>query len=250
MNTKQLQAALNELGFGPLVEDGIDGPKTRAAVESLKEAQTRAGIDADGIPGPITRAALSDPKSSTEAPTRIPAVNPTGMITSELGLREIASHEGIVLNPYKDSVGVWTIGIGHTARAGGLDPTSVEAISLEQVMELFATDISKFENRVRAAFAGYPIKQHQFDAAVSFDYNTGSIDSATWPKLVKQGASDAEVETSFMQWRKPPEIIDRRKAECKLFLTGHYSGDGKVSVYPAVNGNVQWSKGKRQELPL
>ncbi|WP_428141663.1 glycoside hydrolase family protein, partial [Bradyrhizobium sp.] len=34
----------------------------------------------------------------------------------------LISHEGIVLSRYKDSVGVWTIGVGHTKAAGNPDP--------------------------------------------------------------------------------------------------------------------------------
>lgn len=37
-------------------------------------------------------------------------VSPEGMFT-------LALHEGLVPGPYRDSVGVWTYGIGHTSRA-------------------------------------------------------------------------------------------------------------------------------------
>lgn len=41
---------------------------------------------------------------------------------SPRGLVEIASHEGIVNAPHRDSKGIWTVGIGHTASAGDPDP--------------------------------------------------------------------------------------------------------------------------------
>jgi hypothetical protein len=51
-----LQAALNQLGASPpLVEDGIVGPKTRAALEAW---QLRHGLTADGLLGPATLTAL------------------------------------------------------------------------------------------------------------------------------------------------------------------------------------------------
>ena len=40
------------------------------------------------------------------------------MTVSRRGVLEIAEHEGIVLGPYRDSAGVWTYGVGHTAGAG------------------------------------------------------------------------------------------------------------------------------------
>ena len=48
------------------------------------------------------------------------------MITvSRRGVLEIAGHEGIVLGPYRDSAGVWTYGVGHTAGAGAPDPSAM-----------------------------------------------------------------------------------------------------------------------------
>ena len=44
------------------------------------------------------------------------------MKISTRGILEIAEHEGIVPAPYRDSVGVWTWGIGHTKGAGDPDP--------------------------------------------------------------------------------------------------------------------------------
>lgn len=48
---KAIQNKLNRLGFGPLDEDGEDGPKTQAAVKAF---QSKYGLNADGIAGPIT----------------------------------------------------------------------------------------------------------------------------------------------------------------------------------------------------
>lgn len=168
---------------------------------------------------------------------------------SRKGLIEIASHEAIVLSPYLDSVGVWTVGIGHTASAGDPDP-SVERreFSLDEIMDIFARDIEKFERRVRRAF-GRSLTQEQFDAAVSFDFNTGGIHRATWVKRFNEGKDD-QARIAFMAWRKPKEIVPRRKKERDLFFDGKYSTDGMVSVYPASStGAVLWSQGKRVSLP-
>ena len=44
------------------------------------------------------------------------------MKTSSKGIAALVNHEDIVPAPYKDSVGVWTYGVGHTAGAGAPDP--------------------------------------------------------------------------------------------------------------------------------
>lgn len=171
------------------------------------------------------------------------------MKTSERGLAEIASHEGIVMSKYKDSVGVWTIGIGHTKNAGAPDPEKLkDALPLDKIMQIFASDIKKFENRVLSAFTR-TLTQAQFDAAVSFDFNTGGILRASWVKQFNKG-DDQAARHSFMKWRKPREIIPRRQAECNLFFDGRYSANGKVNVYRATSvGRVMWSSGKQVQLP-
>lgn len=171
------------------------------------------------------------------------------MKTSQRGMAEIAAHEGIVLSKYKDSVGVWTIGIGHTKSAGAPDPVSIKGdLSVQNVMEIFARDIEKFERRVLKAFTRR-LSQSQFDAAVSFDFNTGGIHRATWVKLFNSG-NDQSAKLAFMKWRKPREIIPRRQAECDLFFNGQYSGDGTANVYSATTkGKVLWSSGRKVRLP-
>ncbi len=169
---------------------------------------------------------------------------------SREGLIEIAAHEGIVTSPYKDSVGVWTFGIGHTAGAGAPHPAKMKkgvAQPISTIMKLFETDVTKFEKRVRAAFT-VKLTQKQFDAAVSFDFNTGSIHKATWVKLFNAG-DVAGAKEAFMNWRKPAEIIPRRKKERDLFFKGKYSSNGQANVYPAsTSGRVQWSSGKRANV--
>ena len=58
--TLGVQKALNFLaaprGGAQLVEDGVSGPKTRAAISAF---QTAKGLKADGVVGLFTRAALA-----------------------------------------------------------------------------------------------------------------------------------------------------------------------------------------------
>lgn len=167
------------------------------------------------------------------------------MRTSLEGRVEIAAHEGIVQSRYKDSVGVWTIGIGHTKAAGGVDPVKVtRELSIPEVFEIFSEDLPKYEKRVRKAFTRN-LTQSQFDAAVSFDFNTGGIHKASWVRHFNAG-NDTAAKKAFMSWSKPKEIIPRRKAERDLFFTGNYSSNGMANVYPASpSGRVLWGKGKR-----
>ena len=101
------------------------------------------------------------------------------MRTSLAGAFSIIAHEAIVLTRYRDSRGVWTIGVGHTAAAGAPDPAAFGgAMTLGQAIELFRRDLAQFERRVNAAFE-VKLRQHEFDAAVSFDFNNGGAEG-TW----------------------------------------------------------------------
>jgi len=110
---------------------------------------------------------------------------------------------------------------------------------------MFARDLAKYETRVRKAFT-VPLAQHEFDAAVSFDFNTGAINRASWVEMINKGDRQA-ARAAFMRWNKPAEIIGRREKERDLFFTGRYSGNGMVMVYPSdtSSGRVLWNKGKR-----
>lgn len=159
------------------------------------------------------------------------------------GLIALIGHEGIVLSRYKDSVGVWTIGVGHTAAAGGLNPaTFTGTLTITQAIELLRTDIAKYEKAVDAAVK-VPLKQYEFDALVSFHYNTGAIDRAELTKSLN-GGMKAKAGQQFLNYLKPPEIGKRRRAESKLFLDGVYPAP-VATIYPtSKDGAIQWGKGR------
>jgi len=169
------------------------------------------------------------------------------MQTSIEGLIALIGHEGIVLSPYRDSVGVWTIGVGHTRAAGGLDPGTFKGkLTLQQVVDLLRDDIKKYEADVMRAVK-VPLKQHEFDALVSFHFNTGGIGRANLTKSLNAG-DKAKAAAQFMHWVTPKEITERRMAERDLFLTGRYP-KATGTIYPATpGGRVVWGQGKRVDL--
>lgn len=152
------------------------------------------------------------------------------MRLSDKGLLEIAEHEGIVPAPYMDSVGVWTFGVGHTAAAGGVNPSTLPRgmpsnldAAIDEALRVFREDVVKYEDRVNRAVK-VPLAQHEFDALVSFDFNTGGIHRAKLTARIN--AHDAKASEGFMGWLKPPEIRKRRVAEKALYDTGNYDANG------------------------
>ncbi|WP_206615049.1 lysozyme [Mesobaculum littorinae] len=162
------------------------------------------------------------------------------MQLSDRGLLEIAEHEGIVPAPYRDSVGVGTWGIGHTKGAGDPDPAKMARAmpndldaAIDTVLDQFRLDVARYDARVSEAIT-VPLAQHQHDALVSFDLNTGGIYRANLTAAINRG--DADAAEHFFGWLRPPEIRDRRTAEKRLFETGDYDANGDRIAIWRTNG--------------
>jgi len=162
------------------------------------------------------------------------------MKTSFNGKMQLLAEEGFVLAPYRDSVGVWTVYAGHTKAAGGRNPEAMfrgmpenRNIALREGLDMFAKDLLEYEDAVNEAVK-VPLLQHEFDALVSFHYNTGGIYRAALTKALNAGNRE-KAAGAFMGWVKPKSIIGRRKREQALFRTGKYSGT-PVPIY-GTDGN-------------
>lgn len=170
-------------------------------------------------------------------------------ITARTAL-ELASHEGLVRQAYKDSVGVWTWSIGITSASGhNVDRYINNPQSIEKCLDVYVWALEKYADAVRKVFASKPLNEAQFAAAVSFHYNTGAIARAAWVK--KWLAGDvAGAKKSFMDWSKPKEIIPRRQKERDLFFDGKWSNNGTITEYTRVqdNGQIDWSSAKRTNI--
>lgn len=160
------------------------------------------------------------------------------MKTSERGRAFVAAQEGVVTRAYRDVAGVWTIGVGHTAAAGPPTPVAGMTISREEAFRILADDLPRYELRVGTAFGA--TAQHVFDGAVSFDFNTGAIDRATWVKdfLARRPAT---ARANLMKWtraggRTVAGLVRRRAAETKLIFDADY---GSGSEAPASSAEMR-----------
>jgi lysozyme len=121
--------------------------------------------------------------------------------------------------PYVDPVGVLTIGWGHTNHH---EPkfTSSSVWSQQQCDDALAGVMATFEAHV-AKQAKVPLTQYEFDALVSWSYNTGGPETATlWRKL--NAGDKASVPSELAKWnRGGGKVLNgltrRRKSEGELF---------------------------------
>ncbi len=166
-------------------------------------------------------------------------------------LAELISHEGIVLEAYKDSKGVWTWGIGVTDASGHkVLRYKDNPQSLSKVIDIFEWLVrTKYLPSVRSAFRK-TLTEEQLAAALSFHYNTGAIGRASWVKSFNEGEVD-KARLEIMNWRSPSAIIPRREKERDLFFKGEWSNKGTALLYTRVNKpsyTPQWSSAKEVEI--
>ena len=118
----------------------------------------------------------------------------------------------------------WTIGWGATGKniAPGTVWTRKECDDrLERDLIRYASDVTK-------ALDGSPTSQAQFDAMVSFHYNTGAIGRATLTKRHKAADYQGSL-AEFARWNRAggrvlKGLSRRRAAEAKLYASNGASG--------------------------
>lgn len=157
-----------------------------------------------------------------------------GMCISSMGVALIQQFEGLSLTPYYDSVGVLTIGYGHTQSVSpGMTITFAQARELlDQDIAAHATGIFKYIK--------VKLSQNQFDALASFHMNLGAdilSGSALLTHINRKNWSAAanEMKRYVYAGRAVLEgLVKRRNAEAALFLEGnveknHVKG-GKITM--------------------
>jgi GH24 family phage-related lysozyme (muramidase) len=147
------------------------------------------------------------------------------MRTSKDGVEFIASFEGFVDHPYRDAVGVWTIGYGHT----GPGTQTMGRISQQRGLALLAADVGTAEAAVNGLHL--QLSQSQFDALVSIVFNCGGgilAASKTLGQALREPGMrrvpDAIKIYCHAGGRELPGLVRRRNAEAAMWATASPQG--------------------------
>lgn len=154
------------------------------------------------------------------------------MKISDQGLAALELEEGVVLRAYRDVAGVWTIGAGLTAASGVVKPAAGMVITRQEADELLREALRRYEAEVEIAMtvttnAVTRPQQNEFDAGLSFHWNTGAIGKASWVRRWQQKAARAVIIDSLKQWARSggkvlPSLEARREREALMLLDGVY----------------------------
>lgn len=156
----------------------------------------------------------------------------TLMTTSQNGINLIKGFESCKLYAYRDSVGIPTIGYGHTKGVKmGMSITQSQAESF------LKDDLKPCEQALNRI--GVNFTQNQFDALVSWIFNLGEgrFKSSTMYKKIISKASDTDITDQMIKWHnagnKPLLGLKRRRvAEANMFI-------GKEVYYLDSTNNIK-----------
>ena len=162
------------------------------------------------------------------------------MELSLIGRAVLIAREGARLEAYRDSVGVWTIGVGHTSAAGAPKVTPGLTITAQECDAIFERDVARFARTV-ADNVPRELPQHAFDALVSLCFNIGQGAFLRSTLLRRLRAGDmAGAAEAILMWNRPSAILDRRHGEYDQFRTPYATalprarrGDPKAVPAPA-----------------
>ncbi len=152
------------------------------------------------------------------------------MELSSNGIAVIKNFEGLRLNAYRDSAGIWTIGYGSTRYHDQKAVKPGDKLANEKQADvLFIATLAQYVAAVNKAVK-VPLTQNQFDALVSIVYNvgTGITTKSTLFRVLNEG-DYLEAADQFLVWNKITDpntgqkvthqgLLARRRQERGLFL--------------------------------
>ena len=146
------------------------------------------------------------------------------MKISQNGIDLIKRFEGCRFNPYRDSIGLWTIGYGHLIGDGKSLPSGFNRVfTQKEIDDFLVNDLLHVESGI-SVLIRVPITQNQFDALCSFCYNlgVGTLQKSTLLKDLNASLWDAAandiLKFHFAGGVSIPGLIKRRQAEHDLFI--------------------------------
>lgn len=150
--------------YGTLTSSGTDG----GGVDASSKAMGASSADMKGMPPPKVK------------------VSSAGMSDEEIKAM-IIKHEGKRNRPYQDSLGLWTVGIGHLIGDGkSLPPEMNREFSNEEIMAMFEKDYAHHRSAAMNIPGFGKLDGKGQGALTDLTFNMGPSWISKWPKLKKQ----------------------------------------------------------------
>jgi lysozyme len=139
-------------------------------------------------------------------------------------IKLIRHHEGVRNKPYQCPAKLWTVGIGHLIGDGKtLLPEWNKTFTNEEIDAILKSDLNRFELGVHKMLPNVRLRQHEFDAIVSFCFNLGlgCFQRSTIRQALLRGDKEAAMESLVKYCKAGGKILkglqNRRLDERRLF---------------------------------
>lgn len=148
-------------------------------------------------------------------------------------LELIKGFEGLRLEAYKCSAGVWTIGYGHTkgVKRG-------QKCTIAQAEQWLFDEVQDFRDKVIAELPAGFDDVNKIAALTSFAYNVGinAFRDSTLLKILENNPNDLQLVREFARWNKAQCVVImglwvRRKKECLTYFENY---ENKNDLYHAI----------------
>lgn len=195
-------------------------------------ATAPTGESAVSAPARTSNAALT---TGAEAPMGAGAPVAAGPPPSSDVKKMIMQHEGVKLQPYKDSLGLWTVGVGHLIGDGKSLPKEYNrTFSKEEVYALFDQDFEHHKNAAMKIPNFNRLGEKAQAAFIDLTFNMGPGWFRRWPKLV-QAMRDFDIRAVIdnlrtSKWAK--QVQASRVSDVLGLLATELSGTAAASETP------------------
>lgn len=127
----------------------------------------------------------------------------------------IAGHEGVRTRPYKDSLGLWTVGVGHLIGDGrSLPPQYNREFTKDEVKAMFQQDYAKHAQAASGIPGFNRLNDKGKGALIDMTFNMGPAWYRKWPNFTRAlEAGDNESAANQLQGSKWAQQVGKRAQE-------------------------------------
>lgn len=143
------------------------------------------------IAGTTSQAATQSTQPTSEQKASITKTTTASNVTPPSDDKDIMEmikrHEGVRLKPYRDSLNLWTVGVGHLIGDGkSLPPEWDRTFTMAEVDSLFFEDYKHHKKAAEKIPAFNKMNKTGQAALIDLTFNMGNAWYKSWPTLMKQ----------------------------------------------------------------
>jgi GH24 family phage-related lysozyme (muramidase) len=240
-NQERVQARAEQIGairakktYAGMAVAGAAGAVVGTGVGLLAGAIAGGPADRNKEPPQAPQQPQEPPPQANQPPAGAPE-RTTGGGAAEGGIEAVARkmlavHEGRRNTPYKDSKGLWTVGIGHLIGDGrSLPPSMNRTFSDAEVDELFSKDY-KHHAAAAANIPGYnQINDMGKVALIDLTFNMGPVWYKKWPNFCKaMGEGNWQLASQCLEQSAWYRQVGRRAPTIVGLIRNGGSGGGAI----------------------